>query len=217
VFGVGQQVNVTAPSKSIPPVCVGVDLKFGPPLGVLGVGQLVRCAAACNPGAGPRLSSGGRGPPVVSPTIGVGHEPQSLSNVRRPDAASRQTNRPAGVTFSFQISLNKIEPSVLNRCFNLLTKDNSRAALADEIEPDRPEVSIIGNAFLRASGAEGLAGATARPNRSVVGPSGKAQGVTPAAKAGEEMALHVSGKIACSNILNAPCVYIALGDMPCVN
>jgi hypothetical protein len=118
---------------------------------------------------------------------------------------------------AFQIRLNKIEPSVVNRCFNLFTKDDSRAALAEEIEPDRPEVSIISGAFLGAGGAEGLAWATARPNRSVVGPSGKAQGVTPTTKAGEEMALHVSGKVTGSNILDTPCVNFAFGDMSCVN
>jgi hypothetical protein len=110
--------------------------------------------------------------------------------------------------------LNKVKPSVVNRCFNLFTKDNSRATLADEIEPDRPKVSIISGAFLRASGAEGLAGATARPNRSVLGPSGKAQGVAPATKAGKEMALNKSGKVTGSNILDAPCVNFTLGQMP---
>jgi hypothetical protein len=134
--------------------------------------------------------------------------------MRRPDAASRYTNRPAGVAFSLQVSLNKVEPSVVNRCFNLLTKDDSRAALADEIEPDRPEVSIISGAFLRAGGAERLARATARPNRSVLGPSGKAQGVAPAAKTGEEMALNKSGKVTGSNILDAPRIYFTLGICP---
>jgi hypothetical protein len=137
--------------------------------------------------------------------------------MRRADARSRYTCRPAGVAFTFQIRLNKIEPSVVNRCFNLLTKDDSRAALADEIEPDRPEVSIISGAFLGACCAEWLAWATACPNRSVVGPSGKAQGVAPTAKTGKEMALHVSDKLTCVNILDAPCVYIALGDMPRVD
>src|SRR5208283_3617328 len=36
-FGVGQPASVTAPSKSIPPVCFGVLSVFGPPLGVFGV------------------------------------------------------------------------------------------------------------------------------------------------------------------------------------
>jgi hypothetical protein len=150
----------------------------------------------------------------VSPTIGVGHEPQSLSNVRRSDAASRYTNRPAGVTFSLQVSLNKVKPSVVNRAFNLLTKDNVRSALADEIEPDRPEVTLVCNAPPGTGCAEGLAGATARPNRSILGPSGKAQGVAPAAKAGEEMTLNKSGKVTGSNILDAPRIYFTFRQMP---
>jgi len=127
-----------------------------------------------------------------------------LSDVRRPDAASRKTNRPAGVTFSRQVRLNKVEPTVVNRCFNLFTKDNVRSALADEVEPGRPEVPLVGNATAAAGRAEGLTGATARPNRSVLRPSGKAQGVAPTAKAGEEMTLNKSGKIACFDILDAP-------------
>jgi hypothetical protein len=113
--------------------------------------------------------------------------------------------------------LNKIEPSVVNRCFNLLTKDNARAALADEIEPDRPEVSIISGAFLGTGCTKGLTRATACPNRSVLGPSGEAQGVTPAAKSGEEMALNKSGKVTGANILDAPCIYFTLGNMPRFN
>lgn len=45
---------------------------------------------------------------------------------------------PDGVVESFQVSLNKIKPSVPNRCFNLLTKDDCRAALLDEPEPVGP-------------------------------------------------------------------------------
>jgi hypothetical protein len=56
--------------------------------------------------------------------LGVGHEPQSLSDVRSADARSRHTDRPAGVVFTFQVSLNKVEPSVVNRCFNLFSKDD---------------------------------------------------------------------------------------------
>jgi hypothetical protein len=59
-----------------------------------------------------------------------------------------------------------------------------------------------------------LAGATARPNRSILGPSGKAQGVAPAAKTGKEMALNKSVKITCFDILDAPGIYFTLGNMP---
>jgi hypothetical protein len=44
--------------------------------------------------------------------------------MRRPDARSRQTNRPDGVALSFQVSLNKVEPAMADRSFNLLTKDD---------------------------------------------------------------------------------------------
>jgi len=113
--------------------------------------------------------------------------------------------------------LNKIEPSVVNRCFNLLTKDDSRAALADEIEPDRPEMAFVGNAPPGTGCAERLARATACPNRSVLGPSGEVQGVTPAAKSGEEMALNKSGKFACFDILDAPRIYFTVRQMPRFN
>jgi hypothetical protein len=100
--------------------------------------------------------------------------------------------------------LNKVEPSVVNRCFNLLTKDNVRSALADEVKPGRPEVPLVGNTAACTSGAEWLTGATARPNRSVLGPSGKAQGVAPATESREEVALCVPVKFACFDILDAP-------------
>jgi hypothetical protein len=63
-------------------------------------------------------------PSTLSDACGVAHEPQSLSDVRGTDARSRHTDRPAGVVFTFQVSLNKVEPAVVNCCFNLLSKDD---------------------------------------------------------------------------------------------
>jgi hypothetical protein len=63
-------------------------------------------------------------------------------------------------------------------------------------------VALIVAATLLARGAEGLAGATTCPNRSVIGPSCKSQGVGPSADTGEEMALLVSSEIVSSNIDN---------------
>jgi len=40
--GLAHPVSSTAPSKSIPPACFGVDFVFGPPLGVFGVGHPVK-------------------------------------------------------------------------------------------------------------------------------------------------------------------------------
>jgi hypothetical protein len=79
--------------------------------------------------------------PVASAAIGVfqgADEPQSLSDMRRADARSRQYGRPAGVTLSFQVRENKVEPTVANRRFNLLAKHSVRSRLFDELEPCGP-------------------------------------------------------------------------------
>ena len=69
---------------------------------------------------------------------GVGHEPESLSDVRRADARSAEINRPDGVALVFQVSANKVEPSKAVFACNLLAKDALRSALADEPLPCRP-------------------------------------------------------------------------------
>jgi hypothetical protein len=84
--------------------------------------------------------------------FGLGHEPHALSDVRRPDTCSRQTCRPAGVTFSLQVIENSVEPPVGNRALNLFAKDRDRATLADEPRPMRPEMSIVGAALLLPGG-----------------------------------------------------------------
>jgi hypothetical protein len=76
--------------------------------------------------------------PFQSLVVVVGHEPNPLSHVRRADTASRQTGMPDCVVDSFQVRLNKVEPPVPNRCFNLFAKDDRRAALLDEPEPMGP-------------------------------------------------------------------------------
>jgi hypothetical protein len=87
-----------------------------------------RVIGVAQPTRPPINSSPLRLPPllVCPPSIvfNVGHEPQSLSDVRGADARSRHTDRPAGVVFTFQVSLNKVEPAVVNCCFNLLSKDD---------------------------------------------------------------------------------------------
>jgi hypothetical protein len=73
-----------------------------------------------------------------------------LPDRERADTRSRETNRPAGVTFSLQVIKNSVEPPVGNRAFNLLAKERDRATLADEPRPMRPEMSIVGPALPRA-------------------------------------------------------------------
>src|SRR6185436_3773301 len=117
-----------------------------------------------------------------------GHEPEPLSDVERADARRRQTNRPDGVPFCFQVIVKTIEPSVSNRAFNLFTKDNARAALRDEDAPRWPKVARIGPAKLGAGARERLTGATPGPDGSVVRPAGESQRVAPPSNPGEEMA-----------------------------
>jgi hypothetical protein len=110
--------------------------------------------------------------------------------------------------------LNKVKPAVVNRCFNLLSKNDWRAALADEIEPVGPEVAFVGGAATGAGGTKRLARTTTCPNRSVIGPSGESEGVTPDADSGKKMTLNISPKVFDSDIFNAPFVYVAGRDMP---
>jgi hypothetical protein len=152
-------------------------------------------------------------PSIVSVSRGVGHEPKSLSDVRRADAASWQYGRPAGVAFAFQVSENSVEPAPSNRRLNLLSKDDCRAALGDERKPRRPQVAFVIGRLAFAGGAEGLAGARACPNRSVVGPAGESEGDGPSADAGEEMALGVAGEIVGAHVNDASLVNVAAGDV----
>lgn len=76
-------------------------------------------------------------PPSEAEAEAVGQpfrdDPEPLADVRSTDARSRDTDRPEGVADSFQVVLYKVEPAVANRFFNLLTKDDWRLALSDEM------------------------------------------------------------------------------------
>jgi hypothetical protein len=151
-------------------------------------------------------------PPAIL-TVGVGHEEQALSLVRRADAVCSEYGVPAGVALAFQVCVNKIEPAMANRCRNLLSKHNRRAALADEMEPRWPEMPLIVKPSAFTCRAERLARATASPHGSIVRPSGKTKGVAPDSDPCEEVALRIASKIAGSDILDAPFVNIARRDM----
>ena len=148
-----------------------------------------------------------------SDAVGVGHPVESLPDVRCPDAVCAQYRSPAGVAFSFQVSTYSIEPPFPNRAFNLFAKHNVRAALRDEIVEHGPEVAGVGGSELLASGTERLAGATAGPDWSIVGPSSKAEGVAPASDSGEEMTLCVFSKFICFDFRNAALIHNPVGDV----
>lgn len=110
-------------------------------------------------------------------------------------ARSAQIRHPDGVTRSFQVSTNSIDPGEAILARNLLAKHRCRAALGDEAEEDGPQVTLVGLAFPLAGRRERLAGAAAGPDGAVVGPSGEPQGDRPPADPGEEVALTVSNKV----------------------
>jgi hypothetical protein len=153
-------------------------------------------------------------PPVQSLAWGVGHEPQSASEMRRADARSRQYGRPDGVTKSFQVIRHKIEPVMANRRLNLFSKNRCRPPRADEPEPDGPEMTRIGEAGASSGSRKTLAGTRSCPCRALVRPARQPEREGPAADSGEEMALGKSGKIICFDIGNAPLVNLARRQMP---
>ena len=63
--------------------------------------------------------------------------------MRRADARSAEIDRPAGVARCFQVSVYKVEPTEAVFACNLLTKDDWRAALADEVVESWPQVPLI--------------------------------------------------------------------------
>lgn len=99
----------------------------------------------------------------------------------------------------------------------MLAKDDARSALADEIEPDWPEVAFVFDAFSFTGSTEWLAGARSCPHGAIVRPSGLPERVRPDTNAREEMALRESVEIACPYIPNVPIVNISRRDMSGVN
>jgi hypothetical protein len=148
-----------------------------------------------------------------SRAAGVGHEVQPLSGVRRTDARSAQIRRPDGVTASFQISENNVEPPEAILARNLLSKDDWRATLCDECEPCWPKMSRVANSFPLARVAERLAGAGSSPDVGVIGDAGEAEGVGPPTDSGEEVPLSRPSDICGAEIGDGTAVDLSWGDV----
>jgi hypothetical protein len=186
---------------------------FPESIDALGVGHPANRAASVNgvPECRPLSVEYAAAPlDAASCLVGVGHpdgtEEQPLSDVRRPDARSAQIRSPDGVARSFQISANNVEPCEASPARNLLSKDDWRAALADELEPDGPEVALVGEAEAGTGAGEGLAGTASGPDGAVVGPPGEAKGVGPGAEAGKGMELRGGGRLGGREGLDGACI-----------
>jgi hypothetical protein len=179
---------------------------------VVAVGQLANFAAWFSVIFGVvKLSLGLRNASVC---VVVGHEVQPLPDVRSPDARSAQISSPTGVVRDFQVSANRIPPPKGSLARNLLSKDDPRLALADEMEPMGPEMSLISSPLSFACRAVRLARTTPGPDPSVVGPSRKPQGVGPPTDAGEEVAASVGLEVIGIDVLDAALVHDALWYVP---
>ena len=183
------------------------------------VGQLAS-TAAIDKSCGEPLRSISRNDPsrertFFSPSAlrAVGHPIQPVSDVRSTDARSRKRDRPEGVVQAFQVILNKVEPRFCVLARNLLSKDDCRAALADEVEPARPEVPLVSKSSAFACRAERLARTGTGPNRSIIWPAGGTKRVAPDADAGEEVALREAVEITRVDVFDASLVDDSISDV----
>lgn len=136
----------------------------------------------------------------------------SVSPVWRAEARSRGNDRPDGVAHTFQVRLNKVEPSEPVVGSNLFAKANARSALADEVEGRRPQVPLVSKPLSFACRAERLTGAGASPDGSRFVPSGELQGVIPHPDSGEEVYSSTSSKVIWRDIFNGPLIHVSRRD-----
>lgn len=157
----------------------------------------------------------GGAPFFPSFAIGVGHEPESLSDMRSADARSAAIDRPAGVVLTFQVRRNKVEPAKSVVARNLFTKDDSRTADADKVVPVRPYVPLIIKPCSFACRGERLARAGARPHRTIVEPACVPERIAPDTDTGKEVTLREAAEVRWCDIPKIPFVYDAWGDRSC--
>lgn len=112
-------------------------------------------------------------------------EEEPLSSVRGADARSAGIECPAGVSLSFQVRANNVEPLEAVLARNLFAKHNVRATLADEGEEGGPEMSLVLEALLVSGVGEGLAGTRPGPDGPIVGPSSESKSEGPSSDSGE--------------------------------
>jgi hypothetical protein len=153
------------------------------------------------------------GVPPASVVVGVDHPVAAVSDVRRADARRRERDGPESVAQGFHVSAYKVDPRVDSLCRNLLSKDDCRAALADEVVPGRPEVPLVSKSSAFASRAERLTRARPSPNRSIVWPSCKTKSSGPDPDAGEEVALGVAVDLMGFDVFDASLVDHARCDV----
>lgn len=129
--------------------------------------------------------------------------------MRRTDARSRKRDRPEGVRQAFHVSAYKVDPIVRVLACNLLSKNDCRSTLADEVVPGRPQVPLVSKRKPFACLGERLTRAGTGPDGAIIGPTCTAQGERPDADSCEEVVLAISSEVVGSHILNISFIYIA--------
>jgi hypothetical protein len=147
----------------------------------------------------------------------VGHEVESLPDVRSTEARSAGIDRPDGVTLSFHVSRNSVEPSKSAFRRNLFAKDRERPALADEPEELGPQVALVIEASFFARRTERLTRARPRPDFSIFWPPGFLKCITPNSDSRKKVALRVPLKISRLHIYNGPFIHVTGDDEPTRN
>ena len=148
------------------------------------------------------------------PAIGVGHgDPvDPVSSVGRVDGASRNIDRPAGVTDAFQISADSVEPTVASLSANLFAHADPRPASVDESKHVGPQMPRIVRSGAFAGDGERLTRAGAGPNRS--DPAGDLARDFPKPGAGEEMDALVARDVFGLEVFDASLKDISFVTMP---
>jgi hypothetical protein len=85
--------------------------------------------------------------------------------MRRADARSAQIAGPDFISQCFQVSSYSREPNAAILACNLLSKDNWRLALFNEISSVRPEMAFIVNSFSFTGDRKWLTGKGSGPDR----------------------------------------------------
>lgn len=111
-------------------------------------------------------------------------------------------DRPAGVTRTFHVVRQSVEPSKRVLASNLLANDQVRSALAAEAKHLGPQVALVGCPFPLTGSAKGLARTGAGPDAEVVRDTSSAKSQAPDSHAREQMHLPESSEVIGSNIDN---------------
>jgi len=139
-------------------------------------------------------------------------KPESISTVRGVDGTSRDNNPSTVVPDTFQVRSHSEEPTLANRCRNLLSHDDRGPAGTDEAMKVRPQMPWIICSGSFACLRERLARTGAGPEGPFVSPASKSSCNGPEATAGKEVALGVAAEVVGVDDLDRSGVDVAWHD-----